>query len=111
VFSRTVSWLPKTRKCRSSPLGLPSEHGIDFGSVREGLGTCSGHLKAVTGDYLGYCDREMERRFDRQSIETDQQERRRLVWEIDKKSQEDAVRPIIAHMRWATCWQPYVKGS
>ena len=35
MFSRTVSWLPKTRKCRPSPLGLPSEHGIDFGSVRE----------------------------------------------------------------------------
>jgi hypothetical protein len=21
-----------------------------------------------------------------------------------------AVRPVIAHTRWATCWQPYVKG-
>ena len=52
----------------------------------------------------------MERRFDRQSIGTDQQERRWLVWEINKKLQEDAVRPIIAHTRWATCWQPYVKG-
>jgi hypothetical protein len=26
------------------------DFSADFGSVREGLGTCSGHLKAVTGD-------------------------------------------------------------
>jgi peptide/nickel transport system substrate-binding protein len=34
-------------------------------------------------NYLGYCDREMERRFDRQSTETDPEQRKRLVWEID----------------------------
>ena len=61
-------------------------------------------------NYLGYCDREMERSFDRQSTETDPEQRKRLVWEIDKRLQEDAVRPIIAHTRWATCWQPWVKG-
>ena len=52
----------------------------------------------------------MEQRFDRQSIETDPEERKRLVWDIDKRLQEDAVRPIIAHTCWATCWQPWVKG-
>ena len=61
-------------------------------------------------NYLGYCDREMEQRFDRQSIETDPEKRKKLVWEIDKRLQEDAVRPIIAHTRQATCWQPWVKG-
>jgi peptide/nickel transport system substrate-binding protein len=61
-------------------------------------------------NYLGYCDREMERRFDRQSIEADQEKRKQLVWEIDRKLQQDAVRPIIAHTRWATCWQPWVRG-
>ena len=33
-----------------------------------------------------------------------------MVWEIDRKLQEDIARPIISHGRAAGCWQPYVKG-
>ena len=48
--------------------------------------------------------------FDQQSMEADPEKRRKLVWEIDKKLQEDVARPIIYHFRAATCWQPEVKG-
>jgi len=41
---------------------------------------------------------------------SDQDKRKKLVWEIDKRLQEDAARPIIFHDRAATCWQPQVKG-
>ena len=58
----------------------------------------------------GYCNRELEKRFDEQSMEADQEKRKQLVWQIDKKLQEDVARPIIAHYRAATCWQPRVKG-
>jgi peptide/nickel transport system substrate-binding protein len=34
----------------------------------------------------------------------------KLVWEIDRKLQEDGARPIISHNLGATCWQPQVKG-
>ena len=61
-------------------------------------------------NYMGYCNPEMEQAFERQSIETDQEKRKRLVWDIDRRLQEDVVRPIIAHTRRATCWQPQVKG-
>ena len=37
-------------------------------------------------------------------------ERRKLVWEIDKKLQEDGARPVIQHDWAATCWRPDVKG-
>jgi peptide/nickel transport system substrate-binding protein len=33
-----------------------------------------------------------------------------MVWEIDKKLQEDVARPIIMHLIGATCWMPQVKG-
>jgi len=52
----------------------------------------------------------LEKLFDQQSALVDQSERKKLVWEIDKKLQEDVARPIIFHGREATCWQPYVKG-
>jgi peptide/nickel transport system substrate-binding protein len=40
----------------------------------------------------------------------DQEKRRRLVWEIDKKLQEDEARLIIYHTRLAICLQPQLKG-
>jgi hypothetical protein len=40
----------------------------------------------------------------------DEQQRRGLVWEIERRLAEDGARPIIHHSRQATCRQPYVKG-
>jgi len=33
-----------------------------------------------------------------------------MVWQIERKLIEDAVRPIIFFMRQGTCWQPEIKG-
>jgi peptide/nickel transport system substrate-binding protein len=61
-------------------------------------------------NYTAYCNKELDQLFDKQSAEADQQKRKQLVWEIDKKLQLDAARPIVMHNRAATCWQPQVKG-
>jgi peptide/nickel transport system substrate-binding protein len=61
-------------------------------------------------NYTGYCNPQIEKLFDQQSIERDQERRRSLVFEIDKKLQEDGARPILFHNRFATCWQPQLKG-
>ena len=61
-------------------------------------------------NYTDYCNPALDEEFDRQSAETDQQKRKRVVWEIDRKLQEDGARPIIFHNIAATCRQPYVKG-
>ena len=61
-------------------------------------------------NYTNYCNKDLQALFDQQSAETDKDKRKKLVWEIDKKLQEDVARPIIFHQRQATCWQPYVKG-
>jgi peptide/nickel transport system substrate-binding protein len=61
-------------------------------------------------NYTNYCNKDIERLFDQQSVETDVAKRKKLVWEIDRKLQEDVARPIIFHARTGTCWQPYVKG-
>jgi peptide/nickel transport system substrate-binding protein len=66
---------------------------------------CGGEL-----NYTGYCKPEVDRMLDEQSKEIDQERRRNLVWEIEKKLLGDAARPIIHHTRAATCWQPKVKG-
>src|SRR5881394_4033935 len=61
-------------------------------------------------NYTNYCNKDTEKLFDQQSQETDVAKRKKLVWEIDKKLQEDVARPIIFHGRMGSCWQPYVKG-
>jgi len=71
-------------------------------------------LKRASGggelNYNGYCNPEVDKLIDRQSIEADQERRKKLVWEIERKLAEDGARPIIFYDRRATCWQPYVKG-
>ena len=61
-------------------------------------------------NYTGYCNPELEKQFVEQSTIADRDKRRRLVWEIDKKLQEDGARPIIYHTRLVTCMQPQLKG-
>ena len=60
-------------------------------------------------NYTQYCNKALEKQFDAQSMETDLEKRKKMVWDIDKQLQEDVARPIIFHGRNATCWQPYVK--
>jgi peptide/nickel transport system substrate-binding protein len=61
-------------------------------------------------NYTQYCNPEVEKLMHQQSQMTDFEKRRALVWEIDKKLQEDGARPVIYHGRGATCWHPQVKG-
>jgi len=61
-------------------------------------------------NYTGYCNKELDQKFVEQSSEPDQEKRKKLVWEIDRRLQEDAARPIVIHNRGATCWQPKVKN-
>jgi peptide/nickel transport system substrate-binding protein len=43
-------------------------------------------------------------------MEPDREERRQLVWEIERRLAEDSVRPVIFYARQASCRQPRVKG-
>ena len=61
-------------------------------------------------NYTNYCNKDLQAQFDAQSQETDVAKRKKLVWEIDKKLQEDVARPILYHAEQGTCWAPYVKN-
>jgi len=61
-------------------------------------------------NYMGYCDKEFDKMVDQQSMEADPGKRKQLAWDADYKLQQDLARPIIYHLRAATCWQPEVKG-
>ena len=44
------------------------------------------------------------------ATERDQEKRKQIAWEIDRKLTLDAVRPMIYYMRGGTCRRPEVKN-
>jgi peptide/nickel transport system substrate-binding protein len=102
----TANWFPKLAR-KDYQIGLNNTgSGVDDPDQQffENYGCGSER------NYTGYCNPELEKLFIEQSAMADQDKRRRLVWEIDKKLQEDGARPIIYHTRAATCMQPQLKG-
>ena len=102
----TAQWLPKVmRKDYTAALNLTGNGLDDPDQTLYENFTCG-----AEGNYDGYCNPELDKMVDRQSMEFDQAKRKELVWAIERKLAEDAARPILYHSRSGTCWQPYVKG-
>jgi len=60
--------------------------------------------------YMDYCNKDIDALIAKQSMEPNQEQRKQIAWEIDRKLTEDAVRPMIYYMRGGTCWRPEVKN-
>jgi peptide/nickel transport system substrate-binding protein len=102
----TAQWLPKVmRKDYTAALNLTGNGLDDPDQTLYENFTCG-----AEGNYDGYCNPELDKMVDRQSMEFDQKKRKELVWAIERKLAEDAARPILWHNRTGTCWHPYVKG-
>src|SRR5262249_46382175 len=100
----TVQWYPKVmRGDYTAALNLTG-NGIDDPdqTMYENF-TCG-----AEGNYDRYCNPELDKMVDRQSMEFDQKKRKEMVWAIERKLAEDAARPILWHNRTGTCWRPYV---
>ena len=103
----TAHWFPKVmRKDYTIGLNLTG-NGVDDPGPDTSTRTTPAARSAIT---TGYCNPEIDKLVDQQSMESDQEKRKELVWEIERKLAEDVARPILYHNRSATCWQPYVKG-
>src|SRR6266481_1019566 len=102
----TTQWYPRiTRKEFTIGLNLITNSVDDPDQAFYEFYTCN-----AEANYDGYCNPEVDKMIDRQSIEFDQKKRKELVWAIERKLAEDAARPILWHNRTGTCWHPYVKG-
>ena len=102
----TAQWFPKVMR-GDYTIGLNlTGNGLDDPdqTLYENF-TCG-----AEGNYDRYCNPELDKMVDRQSMEFDTAKRKELVWAIERKLAEDAARPILWHNRSGTCWHPYVKG-
>jgi peptide/nickel transport system substrate-binding protein len=101
----TAQWVPKLVR-RDYQLGLSLVgNGVDEPDQQF-------YESYVCGarSYNGFCNPEIDKLVDQQSMELDQAKRKELVWEIDRRLQEDVVRPMLYFLRAGTCWRPEVKG-
>ncbi len=68
------------------------------------------YVSSSKRNYPAYNDPEFDRLVEQQSREADPQKRKKLAQEADYKLQQGLGRPVIYHLRAATCWQPQLKG-
>jgi peptide/nickel transport system substrate-binding protein len=103
----TTQWYPTMmRKDYTVALNLTGTYVDDPDAMLYENYTCGG-----VGNYGGYCNPEVDRLIDQQSVEPDQEKRKHLVWEIEKRLTEDVAKPLVYFNKGATCWQPDVKNE
>ena len=101
----TTAYFPKIQR-KDFTVGLNLQaSGPDPDPILDLFYGCGSNL-----NWDGYCNPEVDKLIEQQSIEGDVERRKQLVWAIEKKLAEDGARPIIFYARGGTCWQPYVEG-
>src|SRR5262249_58848765 len=77
----TANWFPKIYR-KDYKLGLNlTGVGVDDPDAQFYENYACGSQR----NYTGYCNPELQKLFEQQSKETDQEKRKRLVWEIDRQ--------------------------
>jgi peptide/nickel transport system substrate-binding protein len=102
----TPQWYPKLLR-KDYRVGLNiTESEVDDPDAQFYENYACGSKRNVSG----YCNPEVDRLIDQQSMASDVDKRRRLVWQIQEKLIEDDARPDIFYAWGANCRQPYVKN-
>ena len=102
----TVNWYPRVMRKDFTVTINVSENSLDDPDPT----FYQNYVCGAERNYTGYCNPEIDQQIDRQSMETNPNKRRQLVWQIERKLAEDDARPIILYLRNAHCWHPQVKG-
>jgi len=101
----TAQWVPKLIR-RDYAFGLSQVgNGVDDPDQNYPENYACG-----SRTYMDYCNKEIDGLIAQQSAERDQDKRKKIAWEIDRKLTNEAVRPMLYYMYGVTCWQPGLKG-
>jgi peptide/nickel transport system substrate-binding protein len=102
----TTAWYPRVRRKDYTIGANLTGNGIDDPDQA----FYENYACGSESNYDGYCNPEIDKLFDQQSMEADQEKRKKMVWNIERHLAEDVARPVLYHNRSGTCWQPYVKN-
>ena len=102
----TTQWYPKMTRKDYAIGAVPIETGVDDPDQMFYENFYTGAAR----NYAGYSDPEFDKLVDLQSLEVNPEKRKQIVWQIERKLADAAVRPVLFYPVGASCWQPYVKG-
>jgi len=102
----TPQWYPKIMR-KDYAVGLStSENSLDDPDQT----FYEKYACGASHNYSGYCNPELDKLIDAQSMEADPERRKQLVWGIERKLAKDGTAPVIFYGRFATFWRPQVRG-
>jgi peptide/nickel transport system substrate-binding protein len=102
----TTQWYPKVMR-KDYTVGLNiTETGVDDPDVLY----YENYVCGAARNYTGYCNPQVDKLVDRQSMETDPAQRKKLVSEIERNWSRTTPGQSSFYPRGTTCWQPQVKG-
>ena len=102
----TTQWYPRVqRKDYMVGLNLTGTQVDDPDAMLYENYACGG-----VGNYNGYCNPEIDKLIEQQSMEPDQEKRKHLVWEIERRLTEDDAKPLVYFNRGGVCRDPKVKN-
>jgi peptide/nickel transport system substrate-binding protein len=102
----TTQWYPKVMR-KDYTVGMTvGENGLDDPDQQ----FYENYVCGAERNYTGYCNPEVDKLIDRQSMEADPGKRKQIVWEIERKLAEDGARPIIFYPVSGACAQPQFHG-
>jgi peptide/nickel transport system substrate-binding protein len=102
----TAQWYPKVARKDYTVGAVPMETGVDDPDQM----FYENYVCGAARNYTGYCNPDLDRLVNQQSMESDRDKRKVIVWQIERVLADAAVRPVLFYPVGATCEQPYVKG-
>jgi peptide/nickel transport system substrate-binding protein len=102
----TALWYSKMARKDYSVGMVPIESGVDDPDQMFFENYTCGALR----NYGGYCNPELDKLVNQQSMQADAAKRKQLVWQIERILADAAVRPVLYYPAGASCWEPWVKG-
>jgi peptide/nickel transport system substrate-binding protein len=102
----TTQWYPKIMRKDFTIGAVPMETGVDDPDQMYYENFYTGAAR----NYSGFSDPEFDKLVDQQSVEANPEKRKQIVWQLERKLADAAVRPVLFYPVAASCWQPYVKN-
>ncbi len=105
-FVDTALWYAKVTRKDYTVGAVPIESGVDDPDQM----FYENYYTGATRNYAGYSDPEFDKLVDLQSMQSDPEKRKQIVWQAERKLAEAAFRPVLFFPAGASCRQPWVEG-
>src|SRR6516225_1200712 len=102
----TARWYGKMARKDYTVGAVPIESGVDDPDQM----FFENYLCGAVRNYGGYCNPELDKLINQQSMEANPVKRKDIVWQIERILAEAEVRPVLFYPAIASCWEPWVKG-